>query len=93
MTYLLFHLQWTPKDDLAALKLHGKCDDVMQLLMDELGFSIPCYDRSAKQILCCTVAPLYMLYFLFVVDTNAFFSLFKRLRFFPVLTQYHMLDL
>ena len=37
--------QWTPKDDWAALKLHGKCDDVMQLLMDELGLEIPCYSR------------------------------------------------
>lgn len=38
-------LQWTPKDDLAALKLHGRCDDVMRLLMVELGLEIPCYDR------------------------------------------------
>ncbi|XP_057571044.1 NAD-dependent protein deacetylase sirtuin-7 isoform X2 [Hippopotamus amphibius kiboko] len=38
-------LKWTPKDDWAALKLHGKCDDVMQLLMDELGLEIPCYSR------------------------------------------------
>lgn len=38
-------LQWTPKDDWAALKLHGKCDDVMQLLMDELGLEIPVYNR------------------------------------------------
>lgn len=37
--------QWTPKDDLAALKLHGRCDDVMQLLMAELGLEIPRYDR------------------------------------------------
>uniref|UniRef100_F6UHM0 protein acetyllysine N-acetyltransferase n=1 Tax=Equus caballus TaxID=9796 RepID=F6UHM0_HORSE len=33
------------KDDWAALKLHGKCDDVMQLLMDELGLEIPPYSR------------------------------------------------
>lgn len=37
--------QWTPKDDWAALKLHGRCDDVMQLLMDELGLEIPRYSR------------------------------------------------
>lgn len=37
--------QWTPKDDLAALKLHGRCDDVMRLLMAELGLEIPRYDR------------------------------------------------
>ena len=41
----LSRLQWTPKDDWAALKLHGKCDDVMQRLMDELGLEIPVYDR------------------------------------------------
>lgn len=37
--------QWTPKDDWAALKLHGKCDDVMRLLMAELGLEIPAYSR------------------------------------------------
>lgn len=37
--------QWTPKDDGAALKLHGRCDEVMQLLMDELGLEIPTYSR------------------------------------------------
>uniref|UniRef100_A0A8D0GFD3 NAD-dependent protein deacetylase sirtuin-7 n=1 Tax=Sphenodon punctatus TaxID=8508 RepID=A0A8D0GFD3_SPHPU len=42
----IVNLQWTPKDDLAALKLHGRCDEVMRLLMDELGLMIPCYDRS-----------------------------------------------
>ncbi|XP_036051946.1 NAD-dependent protein deacetylase sirtuin-7 isoform X3 [Onychomys torridus] len=41
----IVNLQWTPKDDWAALKLHGKCDDVMQLLMDELGLEIPVYSR------------------------------------------------
>ncbi|XP_061471911.1 NAD-dependent protein deacetylase sirtuin-7 isoform X1 [Rhineura floridana] len=46
----IVNLQWTPKDDLAALKLHGKCDDVMKLLMDELGLPIPCYDRTKDPI-------------------------------------------
>ncbi|OWK14174.1 SIRT7 [Cervus elaphus hippelaphus] len=41
----IVNLQWTPKDDWAALKLHGRCDDVMQLLMDELGLEIPRYSR------------------------------------------------
>uniref|UniRef100_A0A8I6A4L4 Regulatory protein SIR2 homolog 7 n=1 Tax=Rattus norvegicus TaxID=10116 RepID=A0A8I6A4L4_RAT len=41
----IVNLQWTPKDDWAALKLHGKCDDVMRLLMDELGLEIPVYNR------------------------------------------------
>nr|XP_020669998.1 NAD-dependent protein deacetylase sirtuin-7 isoform X2 [Pogona vitticeps] len=47
----IVNLQWTPKDDLAALKLHGKCDDVMKLLMDELGLPISPYDRSAEIVL------------------------------------------
>uniref|UniRef100_A0A287D2C1 Regulatory protein SIR2 homolog 7 n=1 Tax=Ictidomys tridecemlineatus TaxID=43179 RepID=A0A287D2C1_ICTTR len=42
----IVNLQWTPKDDWAALKLHGKCDDVMQLLMDELGLEIPLYNSD-----------------------------------------------
>nr|XP_056715785.1 NAD-dependent protein deacetylase sirtuin-7 [Euleptes europaea] len=46
----IVNLQWTPKDDLAALKLHGKCDDVMKLLMDDLGLPIPCYDRTKDPI-------------------------------------------
>lgn len=37
--------KWTPKDDLAVLKIHGKCDDVMSLLMEELNIRIPVYDR------------------------------------------------
>ncbi|KAG8507560.1 NAD-dependent protein deacetylase sirtuin-7 [Galemys pyrenaicus] len=41
----IVNLQWTPKDDGAALKLHGKCDDVMRLLMGELGLEIPPYSR------------------------------------------------
>ncbi|KAK9406960.1 Phosphate cytidylyltransferase 2 ethanolamine [Crotalus adamanteus] len=40
------YIEWTPKDDLAVLKLHGRCDDVMKLLMDELGLPIPSYDRG-----------------------------------------------
>ncbi|XP_049632561.1 NAD-dependent protein deacetylase sirtuin-7 isoform X2 [Suncus etruscus] len=46
----IVNLQWTPKDDWAALKLHGKCDEVMQLLMDELGLEIPRYSRCQDPI-------------------------------------------
>ncbi|POI25644.1 hypothetical protein CIB84_010607 [Bambusicola thoracicus] len=46
----IVNLQWTPKDDLAALKLHGRCDDVMRLLMEELGLQIPGYDRARDPI-------------------------------------------
>lgn len=43
--FVLILFQWTPKDDLAVLKIHGKCDDVMSLLMEELNIQIPAYDR------------------------------------------------
>ncbi|KAM9461038.1 NAD-dependent protein deacetylase sirtuin-7 [Clarias gariepinus] len=46
----IVNLQWTPKDDLATLKIHGKCDDVMRLLMEELGVEIPSYNRSDDPI-------------------------------------------
>ncbi|XP_074870329.1 NAD-dependent protein deacetylase sirtuin-7 isoform X2 [Carettochelys insculpta] len=45
----IVNLQWTPKDDLAVLKLHGKCDDVMRLLLEELGLEIPCYDSPDEE--------------------------------------------
>uniref|UniRef100_A0A8C2ZQZ4 NAD-dependent protein deacetylase sirtuin-7 n=1 Tax=Cyclopterus lumpus TaxID=8103 RepID=A0A8C2ZQZ4_CYCLU len=46
----IVNLQWTPKDDLAVLKIHGKCDDVMSLLMKELSVQIPVYDRAEDPI-------------------------------------------
>ncbi|KTG07093.1 hypothetical protein cypCar_00005796 [Cyprinus carpio] len=42
----IVNLQWTPKDNLATLKIHGKCDAVMGLLMEELGLEIPVYNRQ-----------------------------------------------
>ncbi|XP_075418498.1 NAD-dependent protein deacetylase sirtuin-7 isoform X3 [Tenrec ecaudatus] len=41
----IVNLQWTPKDDGATLKVHGKCDEVMRLLMNELGLETPPYSR------------------------------------------------
>ncbi|KAK3562063.1 hypothetical protein QTP86_026877 [Hemibagrus guttatus] len=46
----IVNLQWTPKDDLATLKIHGKCDDVMRILMEELGVEILTYNRSEDPI-------------------------------------------
>lgn len=46
----IVNLQWTPKDDFACLKIHGKCDDVMQLVMEELCLDVPPYDRSKDPI-------------------------------------------
>ncbi|XP_030061031.1 NAD-dependent protein deacetylase sirtuin-7 isoform X2 [Microcaecilia unicolor] len=46
----IVNLQWTPKDDLAELKIHGRCDDVLRLLIGELGLQIPAYNRSQDPI-------------------------------------------
>ncbi|XP_067044019.1 NAD-dependent protein deacetylase sirtuin-7-like [Acropora muricata] len=41
----IVNLQWTPKDDLAVLKISGRCDDVMKSVMHKLGLVIPEYNR------------------------------------------------
>ncbi|XP_077426910.1 NAD-dependent protein deacetylase sirtuin-7 [Vanacampus margaritifer] len=46
----IINLQWTPKDDLAVLKINAKCDDVMSLLMEALNLQIPVYDRAEDPI-------------------------------------------
>ncbi|KAA0190618.1 hypothetical protein HAZT_HAZT012039 [Hyalella azteca] len=46
----IVNLQWTPKDKEATMKINGKCDTVMKLVMDFLGVEIPRYDRSEDLI-------------------------------------------
>ncbi|XP_053561778.1 NAD-dependent protein deacetylase sirtuin-7 [Bombina bombina] len=46
----IVNLQWTPKDSVATLKIHGNCDEVMKLLMNELNMDVPEYDRSQDPI-------------------------------------------
>uniref|UniRef100_A0A914WDA6 Regulatory protein SIR2 homolog 7 n=1 Tax=Plectus sambesii TaxID=2011161 RepID=A0A914WDA6_9BILA len=48
---VIINLQWTPKDRVATLKIHAKCDDVMTKLMQQLGAPIPEYCRTCDPIL------------------------------------------
>lgn len=46
----IVNLQWTPKDSIATVKIHGKCDDVMQIVMKHLEIEAPKYDRLRDPI-------------------------------------------
>lgn len=41
----IVNLQWTPKDDSAALKINGRCDEVMRAVMEHLKICVPEYER------------------------------------------------
>lgn len=42
---VIVNLQRTPKDDVATLKINGRCDDVLRLVMQELGVRTPAFTR------------------------------------------------
>ncbi|CAH0546026.1 unnamed protein product [Brassicogethes aeneus] len=46
----IVNLQWTPKDDCANVKIHGKCDEVMKLVMQMLGVNVAAYDEAKDPI-------------------------------------------
>ena len=45
---VIINLQKTPIDDFAEFVIHGKCDDVVKLLMEKLQYNIPVWKKKVK---------------------------------------------
>ena len=45
---VICNLQKTPLDGLATLVIHAKCDDIMKLLMQKLGYQIPTWQMKKR---------------------------------------------
>jgi hypothetical protein len=44
----LFSLQYTPYDEIAALRIHSFCDDVMINVCNKLGIEVPVYQLKRR---------------------------------------------
>ncbi|XP_058449148.1 mucin-2 isoform X2 [Malaya genurostris] len=46
----IINLQWTPKDKVSSIKINGKCDEVMKLVMKHLSIDVSDYNRLQDPI-------------------------------------------